>query len=89
MTAEGVLASPIHDYGAWLEQPQTQATDAAPVFPVADPGEGPVVRTPGRTSYTTLSPALGQHSRALLGEAGINESQIDNLIAKGAVIVSA
>lgn len=88
LTAEGVLASPIHDYGDWLKLEQTKATEAAPVFPVATPGQGPVPRTPGRASNTALSPALGQHSRALLREAGVSDDRIAALIADRAVAVS-
>ena len=87
LTAEGVLASPINNYGQWLEHPQTQGTDAAPVFPVAPAGDGPVPRTPGRTSNTRLSPQLGQHSRELLAEAGMQAERIEQLIASGSVIV--
>ncbi len=87
LTAEGVLASPINDYGQWLAHPQTMGTDAAPVFPVATPGEGPVPRTPGRTNNTRLSPHLGEHSRELLAEAGVASERIEQLIAAGSVIV--
>ncbi len=86
LTAEGVLASPINDYGDWLQLAQTEATEGAPVFPVATPGEGPVARTPGHTNHTALSPALGQHSRALLAEAGVDGAVVDAMIKTGAVI---
>lgn len=86
MAAEGVLASPINDYDAWLKHPQTVATAAAPVFPVASPGEGPVPHTPGHANQTALSPVLGEHSRELLAEAGLSAERIESLIAAGAVV---
>ena len=88
LTEGGVLASPINDYGAWLDHRQTNGSEAAPVFPVASPGEAPVVRTPGRTSQTDLAPEVGEHSRALLADAGVSEDRIEQLILQGAVVVT-
>ncbi|MGI9421851.1 MAG: CaiB/BaiF CoA transferase family protein [Hyphomicrobiaceae bacterium] len=86
LSAEGVLASQINDYGQWLAHRQTRGTDAAPVIPVASPGEGPVARTPGLSSQARLSPVLGEHSRALLEEAGLSHENIEQLIAGGAAV---
>ena len=88
LTEEGVLASPINDYGAWLEHGQTRGSDAAPVFPVASPGEAPVARTPGRTNQTALAPEIGEHSRALLAETGVSQERIEQMISQGAVVAS-
>ncbi len=87
LTDEGVLSNPINDYGAWLDLPQTHATDGAPTVAVASPGDGPVARTPGQTNYTALSPMLGQHSRELLREAGLDRGTIEQMISDGAVVV--
>lgn len=89
LTAEGVLAKQINDYGQWLEHPQTVGSDAAPTIGVSPTQQGPVVRTPGLASHTALSPTIGQHSREILAEAGVAAQQIENWISQGAVVVSA
>lgn len=85
---EGILVSPINDYGAWLDDAQTQATGAAPAFNVADGRQAPVVRTPGQDNHTRLSPRIGEHSRSLLAEAGMTAEHIEKLISSGSVAVS-
>ena len=88
LTAQGVLASPINDYGDWLKHPQTEATSAAPQSQVARSGDGPVTRTPGRASQTDFCPRLGEHSRALLTEFGIDDAQARDMIASGSIIAA-
>lgn len=86
LTAEGVLAKQINDYGQWLAHPQTVGTDAAPTLQVSQHKQGPMVRTPGLASYTALSPAIGQHSREILAEVGISAEQIETWVGAGAVV---
>ena len=87
LSGEGVLAKQINNYGQWLEHPQTEGTAAAPTIRVSESHEGPMVRTPGLTSNTALSPTIGQHSRELLGEAGVDKKQIEDWISRGTVVV--
>lgn len=87
MRAEGILITAINDYGSWLEDAQTKATDAAPHLNVTRHDRAPVARTPGQPNNELLSPKLGQHSREILTEAGLGEDAIDTLIAAGSVVV--
>ncbi|MFY0611215.1 MAG: CoA transferase [Hyphomicrobiaceae bacterium] len=82
----GVLAGPINDYGMWLDDPQTTAIEGAPRFPVAADAQAPIVRTPGHGHHSALSPHLGEHSREILAEAGLNEADISRMLANGSVI---
>ena len=82
----GVLAGPINDYGMWLDDPQTEAIEGAPSFPVADDVAAPLVRTPGHGHHTDLSPHLGQHSHEILTDAGVTAADIDRMLADGSVI---
>lgn len=88
LSAENILVQKINDYGAWLEDPQTVATGAAPDLPVTPQHTAPLVRTPGQADNTLLSPSLGEHSRAVLAEAGMTPEQIDALVASGAVKIT-
>jgi len=86
LTAEGVLASPINDYGDWLNDAQTQATAGAPLTALDGPHLAPVPRTPGRAPFEAPSPHLGEHSRSLLAEAGVAPQAIDTMLAAGVAV---
>jgi len=83
---QGVLAGPINDYGMWLDDPQTDAIEGAPNFPVATGIEAPIVRTPGHGHHTDLSPHLGEHSREILSQAGLDCTAIETMLETGSVI---
>jgi CoA:oxalate CoA-transferase len=82
---EGILVSPINDYGEWINDAQTQATGGAPALNVTPDQTAPVVRTPGQVDHTLLSPRLGQHSWQILNEAGVTAERIAALIEAGSV----
>ncbi|HUS95878.1 MAG TPA: CoA transferase [Hyphomicrobiaceae bacterium] len=81
----GVLVARINDYGDWMEDGQTAATNGAPVLPVTASDSAPVVRTPGQVPNGMLCPKIGEHSRAILSEAGLGNEAIEELIQSGAV----
>ncbi len=87
----GVPMAPVNDIEDLAEDPQ--ALHNGTLFEVdADPGLGRMrqFRSPPRFSRTPASlrqlpPRLGEHTRALLREAGHDEAEIDALIESGAV----
>jgi crotonobetainyl-CoA:carnitine CoA-transferase CaiB-like acyl-CoA transferase len=90
LETEGVPAGPVLDVKAMHRDPQTLAremvveVDHARVGPMKTLGL-PVKfsETPGRVHGP--APLLGEHSRAILTEAGYDAAAIDDLIARGIV----
>jgi len=89
LTDAGVMFEPVNDFAAFLADPQVAAMGAvvrtdypgAPDVPVvAIPGMGAPV--PGTRDATV--PHLGEHTRAILAEAGYEDTDIDALIAASA-----
>ena len=78
---EGALASAINTYGDWLEDPHVQAVEAAPGYPLSDGKAVPLPHLPGQKPNTATVPTIGEHTRALLAEAGMGAPSIDALIA--------
>lgn len=90
LEADGVPAGPVLDVNAMHRDPQTLAREM--VVEVEHPRVGrmrtlglPVKfsDTPGRVHGP--APLLGEHSRAILAEAGYAADEIDGLIARGVV----
>ncbi|AEC20109.1 acyl-CoA transferase/carnitine dehydratase [Pusillimonas sp. T7-7] len=88
--AAGVPAGPVHTIGQALSHPQTLArgmvvdldhTQAGPTKALGCPIH--FSRTP--TQVRQPAPALGQHSRELLREAGYADADIDSFVAEGVV----
>jgi crotonobetainyl-CoA:carnitine CoA-transferase CaiB-like acyl-CoA transferase len=81
-----VLASAIATFGDWLADPQVAETRAAPL--IDQPGMGPVriPTIPGTDpDGASVSPAVGQHGRDILGELGLDDEAIAGLVRDGAV----
>ncbi len=78
---EGALASGINTYGDWLADPHVQAIEAAPNYALSDGGMVPLPHLPGQVHFDALVPAIGQHTRTLLAEAGMGAETIDKLLA--------
>ena len=78
---EGALASGIYSYGDWLADPHVQAIEAAPAYALSDGAAAPLPHLPGHAVFGAPVPAVGQHTRALLAEAGMDANAIDALIA--------
>ncbi len=90
LEAEGVPAGPVLDVNAMHRDPQTLAREM--VVEVDHSRVGPMKtlglpvkfsETPGRVHGP--APLLGEHSRAILAEAGYDAAAIDDLIARGIV----
>lgn len=90
LEAGGVPAGPVLDVNAMHRDPQTQAR--AMVVEVDHPRVGRMKTlglpvkfsdTPGRVHGP--APLLGEHSRAILAEAGYTADEIDSLITRGVV----
>jgi len=90
LEAGGVPAGPVLDVNAMHRDPQTQAREM--VVEVDHPRVGRMKTlglpvkfsdTPGRVHGP--APLLGEHSRAILAEAGYTAEEIDSLITRGIV----
>jgi crotonobetainyl-CoA:carnitine CoA-transferase CaiB-like acyl-CoA transferase len=46
----------------------------------------PGARLPGEAGAPAISPAIGEHSRAVLTELGLAAAEIDALLASGTVV---
>lgn len=79
----GVLASPIYDYGDWLGDENVKAIEAAPLAALPSGEALPFPRTPGGPPLDATAPQIGQHTRALLAEAGLDEEAVEALLARG------
>ncbi len=78
---EGALASGINTYGDWLADTHVQAVEAAPAYALSDGGNVPLPHLPGQMPFDVPVPTIGQHTRALLAEAGMGAAAIDKLLA--------
>ena len=82
----GVLVSPIHDYGDWLADENVQAIEAAPLATLPSGEALPFPRTPGALPLDAVTPQVGEHTHALLAEAGLDEAAIADLLARGIAV---
>jgi crotonobetainyl-CoA:carnitine CoA-transferase CaiB-like acyl-CoA transferase len=90
LTAAGVPAAPVADVADVVASPQTEALD------FLQPLDHPTIdglRLPAlplsfgreRLQHTSAPPLVGQHSREVLGEAGLSADEIDVLGREGVV----
>ncbi|MEM7043210.1 MAG: CoA transferase [Pseudomonadota bacterium] len=89
--AVGVPAGPVYDVLQMQADPQVRARDMVTTVEHAREGEVETIglpvkfsETPGKV--TRGAPVYGQHSREVLKEAGFEGTEIDTLLADGAVI---
>jgi CoA:oxalate CoA-transferase len=80
----GALASRVHSHGDWLEHEHVVAVDAAPPYQLSDGESVRLPHLPGAQPLTAPVPRVGEHTRALLKEAGFSGAEIEALIASGA-----
>jgi crotonobetainyl-CoA:carnitine CoA-transferase CaiB-like acyl-CoA transferase len=81
--------TPMHTMDSLIDDPHLNSSGFFPLY--QHPSEGTVRTTApvGEWSETPLSirrlaPRLGEHSREVLREAGLNDTEIDAMIASGA-----
>jgi hypothetical protein len=89
-TEAGVPAGPINDYSQALAHPQ--AAHLGSRIGIAHPlgGEAPGIASPMRLSKTPVSyrrppPMLGEHTREVLRELGLDQAAIDALTQSGTI----
>ncbi|MCJ2013760.1 CaiB/BaiF CoA transferase family protein [Methylobacterium sp. J-076] len=90
LEAEGVPAGPVLDVNAMHRDPQTLAREMVVEVDHSRVGPMKTLGLPVKFSATPgkvhgAAPLLGEHSRAILAEAGYDEAAIDDLIARGIV----
>lgn len=88
--AAGVPAGPVQSVAEALSHPQSRAMDVVVDADTAGGGTRPMIGFPvhfsGRNEPNTgAAPRLGQHSVEVLREFGIEQDQIDQLLAEGCV----
>ncbi len=80
----GVPAGPVHQLPEVLEHPHTRHREMVVEFDNGQQGLGIPVklsRTPG--SVQAPAPAIGQHTRQVLGALGYSAAQVDELLKQG------
>jgi crotonobetainyl-CoA:carnitine CoA-transferase CaiB-like acyl-CoA transferase len=87
---EGLIWGPVLTLEEVAEDPQAEAIDMFPAIEHAGRGSYRSVRAPMRIRGADVrprgpAPALGEHSRAVLEEAGFGAEEIARLIAAGAL----
>lgn len=94
LAAEGVPAGPIASIGEMLDHPQTLARDMVVDVQHSRLGAVRSLGNPVKMSATPRStgrrgaPMLGEHTRQLLEEAGLESSEIDELVSSGAAFAA-
>ena len=89
-TEAGVPAGPINNYDQAMAHPQVQHLGTRLSLPHATGVNVPSIASPMRFSKTPVSyrrapPMLGQHTREVLLEAGLDDATIDKLAAAGTI----
>jgi crotonobetainyl-CoA:carnitine CoA-transferase CaiB-like acyl-CoA transferase len=86
--ALGVLFSPVNTFPQILNHPHVAQADILGSLVHPELGELPQITPPIKLSDTPARlnrhpPALGEHTREILGELGLDAGAIDNLVAAG------
>ena len=92
LLAAGVPSGPINDFGQALAHPQVQHLGTRMALPHALGVDAPGIASPMRFSKSPVSyrrppPLLGQHTREVLGELGLDAAAISALAAAGVIAV--
>ena len=88
---EEITAAPIYDIDQLITDPHVVARDVLVSVPDAETGRLPMHNVVPRLSATpgalrSAAPELGEQSRALLAELGVDQARIEALIARKAVV---
>ena len=76
----GVLCAPVNDYKAFREDPQVKEMCIFNESQQPALGSVPIARHPGMPQTPPPSPLLGQHSKEVLTELGLDETEIATLV---------
>ena len=92
LRAGDVLHAPVNDYRRYFDDAHVAASGAIAWVDHAQMGRIPLPRIPGLpqpapSSTAARSPAIGEHTREVLGELGLGPEEIAALEAAGAVRV--
>jgi crotonobetainyl-CoA:carnitine CoA-transferase CaiB-like acyl-CoA transferase len=90
LDAHDIIWAPVQTPAQVAADPQAQAAGAFVDVPDGSGGSRPAPATPVAFPADELpplrpSPAVGEHSREILAEAGYTEAEIDQLVAEGVV----
>jgi crotonobetainyl-CoA:carnitine CoA-transferase CaiB-like acyl-CoA transferase len=83
LEAADILVSPVNDYAKLRDDPQMAAMGYFAQIDQPPYGALAVPHLPAADRVVKPAPLLGQHTRALLAEAGIDNAAIDHLIGSG------
>lgn len=91
LQAADLIAQRVHDYDQFRRHPQTQAMALFTETDLGEIGTLPAVRMPGLPAgvRSTPAPRIGQHTRAVLREAGLDDAACAALLASGAAVEAA
>ena len=86
----GVPAAPVHDLRQVVDDEQTKALDILQPVPHPSIDDLRLVALPvsvdgARATHHSAPPGLGEHTVAVLKEAGYDDDEIDSLLARGVV----
>ncbi len=86
----GVPSGPINNYAQAMEHPQVQHLQTRIGLPHATGVEAPGIASPMRFSkspvtYRRAPPMLGQHTREVLREMGLDDAAIERLVKAGTI----
>lgn len=90
LTEAEVMNAPVRTYGDFLENEHVKAVDSIAWVDHDGVGRTPIANIPGLPKIESgeglgASPHVGEHSIALLQEAGLSDAEIDGLLTAGAV----
>jgi formyl-CoA transferase/CoA:oxalate CoA-transferase len=85
LVAAGVPASPVHDVGEAARHPQTEALGILQSLGDLVTVASPLSADGERLRHHAPPPALGAHTREILGELGYSDGQVGELVAAGIV----
>ena len=82
LSGQGVMACTVRDIDGFLASQAEDGLDLVETADVPGLGDCPLVRIPGAPAWSgrkrpARAPALGEHGRAVLAEAGVPDAQID------------
>ena len=84
LEAADVLVSPVNDYRRLRDDPQMQAMGYFTQVDQPPYGQVDVPHMPAAGRAVSAAPRLGEHTRAVLAEAGMTAAEIDALCKSGA-----